>query len=87
MSSFDVVWSPRAKRDLMALPEKVATAVVEFVYGPLTANPRRVGKPLRFDLEGYHSARRGDFRVMYRIGSTAVEVAHVAHRRDVYRRQ
>ncbi|MGL4178089.1 MAG: type II toxin-antitoxin system RelE family toxin [Dermatophilaceae bacterium] len=53
-------------------------------YGSLAANPRRVGSPLRFDMDGLHSARRGDFRVIYRIGEQVTVVA-VEHRADVYR--
>ena len=60
---FEVVWS-RARRSLNRLPEKVVVACVEFVHGGLSENPYRVGKPLRFDLEGSYSARRGDFRVV-----------------------
>ncbi len=80
----DVAWSPTARRALTRLPEKVATAVVEFVYGPLAANPYRVGKALRLELEGLHSARRGDFRVVYRI-SDVVTIVAIEHRADVYR--
>lgn len=29
------------------LPEAVAAACVEFLYGPLAENPRRVGTPVR----------------------------------------
>ncbi len=69
------------------LPEKVGMAVVEFIYGPLAHNPHRVGKTLRFDLEGMHAARRGDFRIVYRITDNATNVTIVAieHRADVYR--
>lgn len=81
---FEVAWSPTARRALTRLPEKVATAVVEFIYGPLAADPRRVGKPLRLDLEGLHSARRGDFRIIYRIAD-AVTIIAIEHRADVYR--
>ena len=45
------------------LPEGVAAAVVEFITGSLIAAPRRVGKPLRRELAGLYSARRGTFRV------------------------
>jgi mRNA interferase RelE/StbE len=38
--------------------------VVEFLYGSLAASPHRVGKPLKLGLEGLHSARRGDYRVI-----------------------
>lgn len=82
--AFEVAWTPTAKRALTRLPEKVSAAAVEFIYGPLAANPQRVGKPLRFELEGLHSARRGDYRVIYRIGDVLTIVA-VDHRADVYR--
>jgi antitoxin YefM len=55
-----------ARRALTRLPEKVATAVVEFLYGSLADSPHRVGKQLKLGLEGLHSARCGDYR-----GSTA----------------
>ncbi|HET7327421.1 MAG TPA: type II toxin-antitoxin system RelE/ParE family toxin [Nocardioidaceae bacterium] len=78
----------RAERDLQGLPEKIATACVEFIFGPLAENPRRVGKPLRAELGGLHSARRGDYRVIYGIvrGTRTVEIVHIDRRSDVYRR-
>lgn len=79
-----VAWTPTARRALTRLPEKAATAAVEFIYGPLAENPHRVGKPLRFELEGLHSARRGDFRIIYRIAEVVTVVA-IEHRADVYR--
>ena len=78
-----------ARRALTKLPEKVAGAVIEFCYGPLAVNPHRVGKPLRLELEGLHSARRGDFRVICRIRQDAMQVVIVAieHRADAHRRR
>jgi mRNA-degrading endonuclease RelE of RelBE toxin-antitoxin system len=69
------------------LPEKVASAVVEFCYGSLAASPRRVGKPLRLGLEGLHSAWRGDYRVIYRIDDQdrRADIVAIEHRGDVYR--
>lgn len=55
---FEIHWAVPARRALRRLPEKAATAAVEFIYGPLAANPGRVGRPLRFELEGLHSAHR-----------------------------
>lgn len=87
--AYAVKWAPSAKRDLAKLPEKAATAAVEFVYGGLAANPQRVGRALHLDLVGFHSARRGDFRVIYRIDEPgrAVVVIAIDHRADVYRRR
>lgn len=77
----------RAARDLERLPEKIATASVEFIFGALAENPRRVGKPLRAELEGSHVARRGDCRVVYAIRDTThiIEIEHIDRRSDVYR--
>lgn len=80
----DIAWTPTAKRALRRLPEKVAAAVVEFTYGPLAGNPWRVGKALRFELEGLYAARRGDFRVVYRI-TDVVTIVAIDHRSDIYR--
>ncbi len=86
---FSISWSASAQRDLGKLPEKVATAVVEFIYGGLADNPRRVGRELTLELAGLHSARRGDFRVLYRIEEDPEEVVivNIDHRSDVYRRR
>lgn len=79
--------SRAARRSLeLDLPEAVACAVWEFVNGDLLANPYRVGRALRFDLEGCYSARRGMYRVIYRIlgDEVVVEVIKISHRGDVY---
>lgn len=78
----------RAERDLLRLPEKIATACVEFIFGPLADNPQRVGKPLRGELDGLHSARRGDYRVIYGIAKAAhrLEIVHIDRHSDIYRR-
>lgn len=85
--SSEIGWTPTARRALAKLPEKVASAVIEFCYGPLSDNPQRVGKAMRLELEGLYSARRGDFRIIYRISQKATQVVIVAieHRADVYR--
>lgn len=82
---YEVAWTPTAKRALQRLPEKVATAAIEFIYGRLANNPQRLGKALRFDLEGLHSARRGSYRIIYRIDERVTIIA-IEHRADVYRR-
>lgn len=77
---------PPARRQLDRLPISVAGAVIE-TLGAIAENPRRLGKPLRFELEGFRSARRGPYRIVYRIDDEAriVSVVAVAHRADVYR--
>ncbi|MCY3862451.1 MAG: type II toxin-antitoxin system RelE/ParE family toxin [bacterium] len=87
-SSFElVVARPAAKAIANELPESVASAVIELITGPLLENPRRVGVALRNELEGLWSARRGTYRVLYRVEETKREIVvlRVGHRRDVYR--
>jgi mRNA interferase RelE/StbE len=68
------------------LPEKVAAAAHKFVTGALLDAPRRVGKPLDPPLAPLWSARRGPYRVIYRIDDTnrVVEVTAIRHRSDAY---
>lgn len=84
-----VVVAKSARRQFSEqLPEAVAAACYEFLAGPLASNPRRVGAPLRKPFEGQWRARRGSYRIRYRI-DTATEtifVLDVEHRRDAYRR-
>ena len=86
-NAFAITWTAASRRALTRLPEKVAAAVVEFLYGSLASSPYRAGKPLKLGLEGLHSARRGDYRVIYRIDDQPRQVTVVAieHRSDVYR--
>ncbi|MBC7590840.1 MAG: type II toxin-antitoxin system RelE/ParE family toxin [Salinibacterium sp.] len=72
---------------MSAVPERVIPAIVEFAYGDLAANPRRVGKPLERELAGSFSARRGSYRILYDIDDERqrVLILRVAHRADVYR--
>lgn len=88
-SAFEIAWAPSAQRDLARLPEKVATAVIEFAYGTLAEAPYRVGGELHFELEGHRSARQGDFRVIYRVDDDEARIYIVAigHRGDIYRRR
>ncbi len=85
--AYVIAWTPAAQRNLCKIPTKVGHAVVELVYGPLAESPQRVGKALRLELAGLHSARRGDFRVIYRISEEAgrVDVVAIELRSDAYR--
>ncbi|MBX8690607.1 addiction module toxin RelE [Mycobacterium vulneris] len=76
-----------ARRDLDKLPPRILGAVIEFAFGDLAREPRRVGKPLGRELTGQHSARRGPYRVLYRIDdeSNTIWVHRIDHRANIYR--
>jgi mRNA interferase RelE/StbE len=84
---YGLLVTPPAQRALDRLPERVAAAIAEFLTGDLLAAPRRVGKPLRRELAGIWSARRGPYRVIYEIHDDPprVVVLRIDHRADVYR--
>lgn len=83
-----IVARPAVRAIAETLPEPVAAAVIDFITGSLLENPRRVGRELRNELAGIHSARRGSYRVLYRIDERerTVTVLRIDHRGEVYRR-
>ncbi len=64
MSRYELRVSAAAERSLARLPEFADAAIVEFMTGPWWTTPHRVGKRLRFDLEEFHVARRGAYRIV-----------------------
>lgn len=79
---------PAAQRQLQQIPERYATAILEFLP-TIAANPKRLGKPLRLEWEGSLVARRGPYRIVYTLDhkTRTVRVVAVAHRAHIYRRR
>jgi mRNA interferase RelE/StbE len=84
---YGLLVTPPAQRALDRLPERVAAAIAELLTGDLLAVPRRVGKPLRRELAGIGSSRRGSYRVLYEIDDEKkrVVILRIDHRADIYR--
>ena len=87
--TYDVAWSSSARRAIGNLPEKAATAIVEYIYATIADNPHRAGHPLHLELAGRYSARRGDFRVIYEIDdhTKTITIQAIGHRSDIYRQR
>ncbi|MEW6153625.1 MAG: type II toxin-antitoxin system RelE/ParE family toxin [Actinomycetota bacterium] len=85
--TYELVVAATAERSLARLPEAVAAAVVEFMLGPLTENPRRVGHPLQREFARLWAGRRGPYGVVYEVDDDAmtVTILRIDHRADVYR--
>lgn len=87
-SPYTVMFSRQARRNLHEdLPLEVAIAATETIQHAIAINPYRVGKPLDEPFDGFHSARRGTYRIIYRINEAkrVVEIHSIRHRRDAYR--
>lgn len=85
---YEVVLSRQARRNPHEnLPLEVAIAATETIHHAIAVNPYKVGKPLDEPFDGYHSARRGTYRIIYRINEAqhVVEIHSIRHRRDTYR--
>jgi mRNA interferase RelE/StbE len=76
-----------ALRSLQAVPPRIAEPLVAFIFGSLAEQPKRRGKPLQGELTGRWAARRGDYRIVYRLDddTKAMYVLKIARRVDVYR--
>lgn len=61
---YDVQFTATARGDLAQILPRIVPAVIEFAYVDLALNPARVGKPLRRELTGMLSARRGPYRLL-----------------------
>ena len=86
---YDIRVQPAARRAIaQRLPEAVSAAVLKFCNAALAVNPQRVGKPLFGPLAGCHGARRGTYRIVYRIGenSRVVHVLDIDRRSEIYHR-
>ncbi|MBU8814105.1 type II toxin-antitoxin system RelE/ParE family toxin [Mycolicibacterium goodii] len=88
-AAYTTKFTATARRDLDRLPPRILSAVIEFAFGDLARQPRKVGKPLRRELTGQHSARRGPYRLLYRIDDDThtVWIHRVDHRSDAYRQR
>ena len=84
---YDVALTPEAQRQLSRLPDKIVTALLEGLYGSIARDPWRASKPLHDELVGLRVARRGQYRLVFRIDEAKrlIVVRRVDHRRDVYR--
>lgn len=85
--TWSVRLSPGAIRALERLPHKVAAAIVEFVTTTLPTDPYTMSKPLRFELEGWFVARRGGYRVTFRVlpNEHTLYIGRIEHRAHAYR--
>ena len=85
---YAVLLSGQARRNIREnLPLEVAMAAMETIEGSIAVNPYRAGKALDEPFDGYYSARRGTYRVIYRIDEAKhqIEIHSIRHRRDAYR--
>lgn len=80
---YAVAITPQAQRQLSRLPSKIRAVVLEALYGSIAHHPWLVGKRLQDELAGLRVARRGEYRVVFRVDEAKhlVVVYRVEHPR------
>jgi mRNA interferase RelE/StbE len=77
--TYEVRLSRDAEAALSTLPRPVASAAIRFMSGDLHRNPEEAGVKLRGALKGLLAARRGQYRIVYRVdhGQNVVSVLQI----------
>lgn len=66
------------------LPRKEKERIKRAIEEKLSVRPEIFGKPLRQSPSGCRSLRVGDYRVIFRITGTMVEIVLFGHRSTIY---
>jgi mRNA interferase RelE/StbE len=87
MASYEVEFAASVRKDLRRLPREVVSRVMARIAG-LASDPYPQRARQVHGAERLYRVRVGDYRVLYRVDAAhrRVTIAHVGHRRDVYRR-
>jgi mRNA interferase RelE/StbE len=88
--SWQILFDPRALKDLDQLDKTVRNRIWRFLYERLAQidDPRSVGQALRgSELGDLWKYRVGDYRIFARIVDDMVQVVvvEIGHRREIYR--
>ena len=85
--AYPIAWTAASRQAQCKLPERAAPRPSSSSTAHWPRARAGPAQPLRLGLSGLHSARRGDYRVVYRAndGRHLVTVIAIEHRSDVYR--
>ncbi|MFH1066510.1 MAG: type II toxin-antitoxin system RelE/ParE family toxin [bacterium] len=72
------------QKDIDVLPDQIAQRVDKKIQN-LAGNPFPVGCLKLVNAHNGYRVRVGDYRILYRVMDSVVEICSVAHRKDAYR--
>ena len=82
---YNLVYSDQViGKDIPQLSIPVRSVIKRTIEKKLLSDPIKFGKPLRYSLKGCRSLRIGDYRVIYQIVGTTINILVIQHRRDCY---
>lgn len=71
-------------QDIPKLSIPVRFLIKSTIEKKLLSDPIKFGKPLRYSFKGCRSLRIGDYRVIYQIVDTTINILVIQHRKDCY---
>ncbi len=71
-------------KDIPKLSISVRSLIKLNIEKKLLFDPIKFGKPLRYSFKGCRSLRVGDYRVIYQIVNTTINILVIQHRKDCY---
>ena len=74
------------EKDLPKLNRTIQKQIKTAIEQRLLLAPEKYSEPLRRTLKGYRKLRVGDYRIVLKLGSEAIPILGICHRKDVYER-
>ena len=83
---YKVVYLDSVEKDLEKLDKPLVKKILNKIENYLAQDPKKLGKPLKGQFEGYWRFRFGDYRVIYKIAEKEILilVLRIGHRKSIY---
>ena len=82
---YSIVFDKRViDEDLPKIPMPYKEQIKRAIRERLSIEPVKLGKPLKYSLNGLRRLRVGDWRIIYRINNETVEIIKIGNRKDIY---
>ncbi|MFH0940546.1 MAG: type II toxin-antitoxin system RelE/ParE family toxin [Candidatus Omnitrophota bacterium] len=83
---YKVVYLDQVEEDLKKLDKSVVRKILSRIETYLAQDPKRLGKSLKGDFQGFWRYRWGDYRVIYKISEREIliVVLRISHKKEVY---
>lgn len=84
--AYKVIYLDSVEGDLKKLDKSTVKKILTRIETYLAQDPKRIGKPLKGEFQGYWRYRWGDHRVIYRIAQEEILILilRIGHRKEVY---
>lgn len=83
---YKVAYLDSVEEDLKKLDKSIIKKIINRIETYLAVDPKRLGKPLKGEFQGYWRYRWGNYRIIYKISEREIliVVMRISHRQNVY---